>query len=313
MLPHSYRDLPKIRDSISYLYYEYGRIEQTKLGVEHVDKHGRTLIPVANLSVLMLGPGTTVTHGAVKTLTRTGCLIIWTGEEGVRMYAQGLGETHKAYKLQRQAELVSHPDLHIQVVERMYRARFKETLPTHLTLQQIRGKEGARVRDAYAQAAAQHGIEWKGRNYNRGNWQDADPVNRALSTANACLNGISHAAVLTAGYCPGLGFIHQGKQLSFVYDVADLYKMRLSVPVAFSTVAEKTDKLETTVRKRMRQAFRNMRLLERIVPDLERLLNLNRVFLPDGFDPDDDPALPTPWWSPPGQGDDTVLPTQPDS
>jgi CRISPR-associated protein Cas1 len=239
MLPHSFRDLPKVRDSISYLYFEYGRIEQTRLGVEYVNKQGRILIPIANLTTLLLGPGTTVTHAAVRNLARTGCLVIWCGEEGVRFYAQGLGETHKAYKLMRQAELSSDPDRRMQVVERMYRVRFRERLPADLTIEQVRGFEGRRVRDAYAEAAARYGVTWSGRQYDRGAWNAADPLNRALSAANACLNGICHAAILSAGYSPGLGFIHQGKQLAFAYDIADLYKTKLTVPVAFATVSER--------------------------------------------------------------------------
>ena len=305
-MPHSFRDLPKIRDSVSYLYLEYGRIEQTKLGVEYVNKQGSTLLPVANLTALLLGPGTTVTHAAVRNLARTGCSVIWCGEEGVRFYAQGLGETHKAYKLMRQAALSVDPDLRMQVVDRMYRLRFRDALPKNLSIEQVRGFEGRRVRDAYAEAAARYGVEWTGRQYDRGDWNAADPVNRALSAANACLNGIAHAAILSAGYSAGLGFIHQGKQLAFAYDVADLYKTQLTVPVAFAAVAEVTagqvpeKHLEREVRRRCRQAFRNMKLLARIVPDIDRVLDVENEFLPDGFDPDDDPALPTPWWGPPG-------------
>jgi CRISPR-associated protein Cas1 len=305
--PHSFRDLPKLRDSLSYLYVEHVRIEQTDLGVEFLDKHGHTLIPIANLTCLLLGPGSAITHAAVQAIVKAGCLIVWCGEEGVRCYAQGLGETHQAYKLMRQAELTCDPVRRLQVVERMYRARFREPLPAGLTLQQIRGLEGQRVRQGYAEAARKYGIRWEGRSYDRGNWNASDPVNRALSAANACLHGICHAAVLTAGYSPGLGFIHQGKQLAFVYDIADLYKMRLTVPVAFATVAEDPPRLETEVRKRLRQAFRNMKLLARILPDIERLLQLDpEAALPDGFDPDLDPALPTPWWTPP-EGADTRL------
>src|SRR5690606_32778150 len=123
----------------------------------------------------------------------------------------------------------------LRVIERMYRARFQERLPPGLSLEQVRGFEGRRVRDAYAAAAARYGVVWQGRQYDRDTWDNSDPVNRALSAANACLNGVCHAAVLSAGYSPGLGFIHQGKQLAFVYDVADLYKTRLTVPVAFAT------------------------------------------------------------------------------
>lgn len=309
MLPHSFRDLPKIRDSISYLYFEYGRIEQSKLGVEFVNKIGRTIIPTSTLSTLLLGPGTTVTHAAVRSLTRTGCLVIWCGEQGVRCYAQGLGETHKAYRLQQQAELSVDPDLRMNVVDRMYRARFQEKLPARLSIEQVRGHEGRRVRNAYAAAAAKYGVSWYGRQYDRNAWDASDPINRALSAANACLNGVCHAAILSAGYSTALGFIHRGKQLSFVYDIADLYKIQLTVPIAFCTVAEvnsgqiEARKLETEVRKRCRNTFRNMKILSRVVPDIDRLLDMDAEILPDGFDPDDDPALPTPWWGP-GLGGD---------
>lgn len=299
MLPHSFRDLPKIRDSISFLYLEYGRIEQTKLGVEYVNKQGRTVVPVASLTALLLGPGTTVTQAAVRSLARTGCLVVWCGEEGVRFYAQGLGETHKAYKLMRQAALCVDEEKRLRVVERMYRVRFDEPLPEGATIQQIRGMEGARVRKAYAEAAQEHGVEWRGRRYDRGSWGAADVPNRALSAANACLNGLCHAAVLSAGYSPGLGFIHQGKQLAFVYDIADLYKAKVTIPVAFATAAEDPPNLESAVRRRCRTAFRNLKLLERIVPEIEKVLDIEGdPPLPDGFDPDDDPALPTPWWTP---------------
>lgn len=299
MLPHSFRDLPKIRDSISFLYFEYGRIEQTKLGVEYVNKQGRTVIPIASLTSLLLGPGTTITQAAVRSLARTGCLVTWCGEEGVRFYAQGQGETNKAYKLMRQAALVSDEEKRLLVVERMYRLRFEEAVPEGSTLQQIRGMEGARVRKAYADAATEHGIDWRGRRYDRNSWDASDIANRALSAANACLNSVCHAAVVSAGYSPGLGFIHQGKQLAFVYDVADLYKTKVSIPVAFATAAEEPADVESTVRKRCRHAFRNIRLLEHILPDIERVLDLDSDLpLPDGFDPDDDPSLPTPWWTP---------------
>ena len=294
----SFRDLPKIRDSLSFLYFEYGHLEQSSLGVEFVNQLGRIPLPVASLTALLLGPGTTVTHGAVRTLVQAGCSLIWCGEGGVRCYAQGLGETHKAYRLMRQAELSATPDLRLQVIERLYRARFADPLPEGLRLEQIRGKEGIRVRDGYATAARKYGVNWEGRNYNRNHWADSDPLNKALSAANACLHGLVHAALLSAGYSPALGFIHQGKQLSFVYDIADLYKLQLTVPVAFSVVAEGLPKPETQVRKRCRDAFTNLRLLQRIVPDVDRMLRLDLApENPDGFNPDEDPALPTPWWS----------------
>ncbi|MEZ4705928.1 MAG: type I-E CRISPR-associated endonuclease Cas1e [Caldilineaceae bacterium] len=295
-------ELPKIRDSLSYLYLERGRIEQTQKSIEFFDKYGRTLVPAASLSVLMLGPGTSISHEAVKTLTDNGCLINWCGEQGVRFYAQGGGETRKGYQLMRQAALVSDPVKRMMVVRRMYQYRFDEDLDATLTIEQVRGMEGARVRRAYSEASRHFGVPWRARAYVRQHWGASDTINRALSAANACLNGLCHAAIVSAGYSPGLGFIHQGKQLSFVYDIADLYKSKLTVPLAFRLVSESRTKVETRVRHACRNLFHAERLLPRIMEDIEKMLNLTRPLNDERVDLeidfDADPAQPAALWSP---------------
>jgi CRISPR-associated protein Cas1 len=227
------RELPKLRDSLSYLYLEYGHIERDLNAVKYSNAQGIVPIPIAGMTVLLLGPGTTISHEAVKVISGNGCSIIWSGEDFVRFYASGTGETRKASHLIRQAQLWADPELHRAVVVKMYRKRFPEELPETLTIQQIRGKEGVRVRECYAQHARKYGIEWKGRAYDRSNWNRGDPVNRALSAANSCLYGVCHAAIVSGGYSPALGFIHTGKQLSFVYDIADLYRRRSRSPRLF--------------------------------------------------------------------------------
>ncbi len=292
-------ELPKFRDGLSYLYLEHCIVDRRYKAVEAIDKNGRTMIPAASLAVLMLGPGTSITHEAVKTLVENGCSILWTGEEGVRMYASGLGETRKAYHLQRQAELVSNPATRLQVALRMYEMRFGRKLEPGLSMEQIRGFEGRRVRDAYARASREYGVPWNGRKYDRQNWGAGDPINRAISAASACMNGLSHAAIVSSGYSPGLGFIHTGKQLSFVFDIADLYKTEITIPLAFRVTAESTDGLEVRVRKAAREMFREHRLLSRIVDDIEKVLDLSRDVLEAGEELDSDPAKPEPWWEPP--------------
>lgn len=294
----NFRSLPKVRDSLSYIYLQYGRVEQTKIGIEFCNKQGNTVIPVANLSTVMLGPGTSITHSAIKTIADAGCLVIWSGQEGVRYYAHGYGETNKAYKLQNQAELCSDPDKRMQIALRMYQYRFKEKFPDDLSFETIQGLEGKRVKQQYKDIAKKYEVEWVGRNYVPDNWDYSDDLNKALSTASSCLNGIVHSAIVSAGYSPGLGFIHQGKQHSFVYDIADLYKVKIAVPIAFATAKENPMKLESEVRMRCRQAFKNTRFLSKIVPDIDKILNVNDD-LPDEIDPDTDPYIPTPWWSPP--------------
>ncbi|MFO7271859.1 MAG: type I-E CRISPR-associated endonuclease Cas1e [Sphaerobacter thermophilus] len=293
--------LPKVRDSWSYLYVEHARIEQEAKAIAIHDAVGMVPVPCASLGILMLGPGTSISHAAIRALAENGCLVLWTGEEGVRFYAQGLGETRSARNLMRQARLWADPALRLRVVFRMYQMRFSEPLPPDLTLQQIRGMEGARVRDAYARASRETGVPWRGRSFQRRNWSATDPINRALSCANSCLYGICHAAIVSLGYSPGLGFIHTGKMLSFVYDIADLYKATVTIPLAFRVVAEGTHDLEGRVRRACRDAFVAHRLLGTIATDIEHVLDISDA---DGGadepDFDEDAAYPGGLWDPSG-------------
>ncbi len=289
------RRLPKLRDGLTYIYADKCVIQRYRQSVEMQDKRGKTALPIASLSVLLLGPGTRITHEAVKLLGRNGCSIIWVGQDGTRYYAGGTGETRKGYRLLHQAKLVSDPLLHRQVAIRMYAFRFDETLDPDLSLEQIRGHEGARVRDAYKFASRRYGVRWRGRRYDRGSWEATDPINRALSAANAMLNGLCHTAIISGGLSPGLGFVHTGKQLSFVYDVADLYKTEVSIPVAFAATAAGTNDLEARVRQEMRQKLRETKLLQRILPDLDTLLAVDeRTAQSDQHEHDS--ALPTDLW-----------------
>jgi len=267
-------ELPRFRDRWSYLYLEMGRLDVDADGLSFHQGNRVVPVPIDQLAVVMLGPGTTVTHAAVKALSRNNCLLAWTGQDGVRLYAASTGGTYSARRLIRQARLVSDENSRLRVAWLMYRFRFKESIPEEVTLQQIRGMEGIRVRKAYAEAAKEYGIEWKGRNYDQNDWSRGDAVNRALSAANACLYGVCHAAMLSAGYSPALGFIHTGKMLSFVYDIADLYKTELTIPIAFSIAAQGPPEMERAVRMECRQAFYEFKLMERILPDITEVLGV---------------------------------------
>jgi len=268
-------ELPRFRDRWSYLYLEMGRLDVDADGLTFHQVDALVPVPIDQLSLVMLGPGSTITHAAVKALSRNNCLLAWTGQDGVRLYAASTGGTYSARRLIRQARLVSDEDSRLRVAWRMYRFRFKESIPEEVTLQQIRGMEGIRVRRVYAQAAEKHGIKWKGRRYDQDNWSTGDPINRALSAANACLYGVCHAALLSAGYSPALGFIHTGKMLSFVYDIADLYKTELTVPIAFSVAAQQPAELERAIRMECRKAFHEFKLMERILPDIAEVLGVS--------------------------------------
>lgn len=290
-------EIPKLRDSLSYLYIEHAKLNKKQNAVEALQPDGRVMIPVTNLSVLMLGPGTDITHAAVKTLAQNGCSVLWLGQDATRFYAQGVGETRKAYQLLRQAELAGNIKTRTQVVRNMYQYRFDDPLDPDLTIKQIQGKEGARVREMYARMARLYGVEWYGRKYNRNNWKGSDPINRAISAANALLNGLCHAAIVSGGYSTAIGFIHNGKQLSFVYDIADLYKAEFTIPVAFKATSQGIGKLEARTREMCRKKFKEGKLLERILPDIDELLNITNT-IPDSIgDVDADGALPERWWN----------------
>jgi CRISPR-associated protein Cas1 len=291
-------ELPKLRDSLSYMYVERAVIERKQYAIEVINQQGRTLVPVSSLCLLMLGPGTNITHAAIKVLADNGCSVLWVGEDATRFYAQGLGETRKAYHLLRQAELASDPETRSQVVMRMYQMRFNEELDPGLSLPQIRGLEGVRVRRAYSQASITFGVPWQGRKYDRTSWKRSDPINRAISSANALLNGISHAAIVSGGYSPAIGFIHTGKQLSFVYDIADLYKTEITIPTAFQVVSESSEKVESRTREVCRERFRKAKLLQRILPDVDQLLDIENNIIKGEGDFDEDSALPAALWEP---------------
>lgn len=269
----SLMQLTRFEDRLSYLYLECGRIEQEANSVAYVTEEKRVPIPAASLALLMLGPGTTITHRAICNLADCNCTVAWVGEEGVRFYCHGRGGTHFSANLLQQAALAANQRTRRLVVVRMYEKRFGEPIEPGLHIQAIRGKEGYRVRTAYQTLATQNGVEWTGRNYDAQNWDQSDPLNRALSAASACLNGIVHAGVVSAGYSPAIGFVHTGKMLSFVYDVADLYKIDMIVPLAFATVAESDQKVEVRVRHACRDLFRKTRFLEQLLPDIKEILN----------------------------------------
>ncbi len=270
----SRHELPRVADGWTFVYLEKCTIRRDRNAVVVGYPEHEVALPSAPLLVLLLGPGTTLTHAAMCLMGNTGCSVVWCGENGVRCYASGANADRRARNIEHQARQWADAEARMAVVCRMYRMRFREELPSTWTLEQIRGREGVRVRDTYARAAATYGITWRGRSYDRSRWSNADPVNKALSVANSCLYGLCHAVIAATGFSPALGFVHSGYDISFVHDVADLYKMDIAVPIAFEQAKEGARRLETRVRKACRQRFFDNRILERIVPDIQRSLGL---------------------------------------
>jgi CRISPR-associated protein Cas1 len=240
----------------------------------------------------MLEPGTRVSHAAVTLASRVGCLLVWIGDGGVRLYASGQPGGARADRLLYQAKLALDDDARLKVVRKMYAMRFKEEPPERRSVEQLRGIEGVRTRKMYELLAKQYKVEWKCRNYDYTEWGSGDVPNRCLSSATACLYGICEAAILAAGYAPAVGFIHTGKPQSFVYDIADIFKFETVVPVAFRVAAKKPSEPEREVRLACRDAFRQTRLLGRIIPTIEEILAAGGLSMPKPPEESVAPAIP---------------------
>lgn len=273
----NFQELPLLRDSISYVYIEHARIEQEDSSIVIIKKDGKIPIPVATVTCLLLGPGTAITHAAIRVISENGCLIVWCGENVQKFYAYGIGETHSSKNILLQAELCTNQEQHLEVVKRMYKCRFSDLPKAEYTLQQLRGIEGVRVKQTYKAASKIFGIPWRGRTYKDNDWTNMDPINQALSLANSMLYSVCHAAIVSLGFSPALGFIHTGKMLSFVYDIADLYKVDTTIPAAFEAVKQNNGDLRSTVRLCCRRNFEKAHLLKRIPQDIAYIFNIKPI------------------------------------
>ncbi len=278
------------------MFVSYGRID-VKDGAFVVvdDVNGERMhIPVGSVACIMLEPGTRVSHAAVKLAAVTGTLLIWVGEAGVRLYASGQPGGARSDKLLYQANLALDPDLRLKVVRKMFELRFGEPAPERRSVDQLRGIEGARVRKTYQMMAKQYGVPWQGRRYDPKEWDKSDVANQCLRAATACLYCVTEAAVLAAGYAPAVGFVHSGKPLSFVYDIADLFKFDTVVPAAFRIAATRPATPDRAVRVACRDIFRQTKLLRRIIPAIEDVLAAGGTEPPPPPEDSQPPAIPEP-------------------
>lgn len=269
-MPKDLHELPRLSDSISYIYAEHAIIEQNDSSIMMMQKDGKIPLPIASTTCILLGPGTSITHAAVKAINDNGCMIVWCGEKLGRFYACGMGETRSAQNTLKQAYLCMDSDKHLEVVKRMYQRRFPKLPDGEYTIQQLRGMEGIRVRETYKIMSKKTGVKWNKRDYKTKEWDASDKINKALSVANALLYSVCHAAIITLGYSTALGFIHTGKLLSFVYDIADLYKADITIPAAFEAVKYNTDpmQLDSEVRLNCRKRFESIHILKKIPEDI---------------------------------------------
>ena len=250
------------------------------------DARGTAYVPAASLGVLMLGPGTNISHRAVELLGDSGTSVIWVGEHGVRYYAHGRPLTHSSRLVVAQAELVSNTRRRLDVARAMYGMRFPGEDVSNYTMQQLRGREGARIRTLYRRLSKQYDVPWEGREYNPDDFLDASPINQALSAAHACLYGVVHSVIVALGCSPALGFVHVGHERSFVYDIADLYKAEVTIPIAFEVASDPPEDIGAEARRCTRDAFLDGKIMERCARYIRGLL------LGD-FETEDEPDIDT--------------------
>ncbi len=274
--PTPISSLQRAQDRLSFLYLERCVVHRDGNALTATDDRGVVHIPAATIGALLLGPGTNVTHQAMTLMAESGSTCVWVGEQGVRYYAHGRTLTNSSRLLEAQAGLVSNQNARLRVAREMYAMRFPGEDVSGLTMQQLRGREGARVRQAYRDASEEFGVEWKKRDYRPDDFAGSDPVNMALSAATTSLYGVCHAVIVALGCAPGLGFVHTGHARSFVFDIADLYKAEIAIPLAFKMASDhEAEEIPGETRRAIRDAIVERNLLTRCVHDIRHLLVAN--------------------------------------
>jgi len=285
-----------IKDRVSMIFVYYGRIDVKDGAFVVVDEVNgeRKHIPVGSVASIMLEPGTRISHAAVRLAAITGTLLIWVGEAGVRLYSSGQPGGARSDKLLYQAKLALDENLRLKVVRKMFEMRFGEKPPERRSVDQLRGIEGIRVKKLYELMARQYHVKWRGRKYDPRDWSAGDVANKCVSAATSCLYGVTEAAILAAGYAPAVGFLHSGKPLSFVYDIADIFKFETVVPVAFKIASKNPAQPDRGVRIACRDVFRETHLLKRIIPSIEEVLSAGGIEPPPPPKDAQPPAIPEP-------------------
>jgi len=266
--------LPQVKDKYPFIYLERGRLEIDDSSLKWLDAEGNVVrLPVATINALLLGPGTSVTHEAVKTAAAANCAICWVGEDSLFFYAAGFLPTASTRNLRRQMELACNRKTALEIARSMFIRRFPDADLIGKNLKEMMGMEGNRVRELYQQKAEQYGVGWKGRKFTPGKFVLGDTTNQVLTSTNAALYGILCSVIHAMGYSPHIGFIHSGSPLPFIYDLADLYKETLSVDLAFSLTREMAGQYDKTmVAARFRERVIEMDLVDKVAKDVQQLM-----------------------------------------
>lgn len=232
-------NIPMLRDRYPFLYFERGRMEIDDSSIKWISADGKHFrIPAAVISTILLGPGTSITHEAVKILASLNATVCWVGEDSLIFYAVGQAPTANTYNLKKQLALASDPEKSLGIARKMFASRFPDADLRGKSLKELMTMEGQRVKAIYLELSEKYRVGWKGRAYVPGEFQLSDTTNRIITSANAALYALCSSVLYSLGFDPRIGFIHSGSPLPFVYDIADLYKAELVFDLAFSLTAK---------------------------------------------------------------------------
>ncbi|MBK8980694.1 MAG: type I-E CRISPR-associated endonuclease Cas1 [Planctomycetes bacterium] len=256
------------------LYVEDGTLRFATTGAGDLAA-GDYAIPFQTVTTLILGPGTSLTHDALRICARHGAGLVFTGEDSVRFYASMPFGADSSRLARRQVELWSDRDARNHVARQMYATRLGELLPSD-DLAALRGIEGSRVKALYARLAEAHGVRWDGRRYNRDDPEGADLLNQAINHATTALLAAARVAVASTSTIPQLGFIHEDSGIAFALDVADLFREEIAVDCAFAAVKEaendRSMSLEARVRRKVGRTMHRKHVVPSMIDRIKELL-----------------------------------------
>lgn len=266
----------QVKHKISFLYLEKADIEVENSVLVIYHEGMRTVLPIAQLCTLMLGPGTKITHEALCEIMENHTSVCVVSNKSHSIYGHIFDDDRSSANLLRQISYHEDANKHLLVVKKMYQKRFPEMDTSSKTLQQLRGMEGIRVASLYKHFAAEYDIDWHGRNNGHGSWDSMDTPNKLLSIGNQFLYAVCDAVISELGFSPAIGFIHTGVMGSFLFDVADLYKADIVIPAAFEQAAQDNDSA-VDLRKTLRGKIVKYGLLQGIINDLYEMFDLKKA------------------------------------
>jgi len=256
-----------IKEKVPFVYLDRGILGVLNGNLIFSNKDGSISIPIGIIHCIFIGPGSSISHDAIKLISNMKCLIIWCDGSGLKLYSNGFYNKNNTDKLIHQVLLSSDENKRCVISKKMFKLRFNKDIIESVSLNQLRGMEGYEVKLIYANLSENYHIKWNGRDFS-GN----DLVNKCLNIANSYLYGIVESAIMISGYHPSIGFMHSGYR-SFVYDIADLFKFHVTVPIAFDIASQNIIDCQKIIQMECMKVFNEEKLLRQLIPTINMVLD----------------------------------------